>query len=103
MRRSSLRGRSDVAFIVLLAGTGLPGDEIMMMQAKLIGKVMGADDKDLDKQERDAKASFRHHESRDRSQESQRLLRKELKKLLGDLSPGEQKAVGDLIRLPILR
>ena len=39
----------DVAFIVLLAGTGLPGDEIMMMQAKLIGKVMGGNDKDLDK------------------------------------------------------
>ena len=32
----------DVAFIVLLAGTGLPGDEIMMMQGKLIGKVMHA-------------------------------------------------------------
>ena len=31
----------DVAFIVLLAGTGLPGDEILMMQGRLIGKVMG--------------------------------------------------------------
>ena len=40
----------DVAFIVLLAGTGLPGDEILMMQGRLIGKVMGANDKDLDKQ-----------------------------------------------------
>ena len=41
---------SDVAFIVLLAGTGLPGDEILMMQGRLIGKVMGASEKDLDKQ-----------------------------------------------------
>ena len=32
----------DVAFIVLLAGTGLPGDEIMLMQGRLIGKAMGA-------------------------------------------------------------
>ncbi len=36
---------NDVAFIVLLAGTGLPGDEISYMQGRLIGKVMGADEK----------------------------------------------------------
>ena len=34
----------DVAFIVLMAGTGLPGDEILRMQAGLILKAMGAAD-----------------------------------------------------------
>ena len=33
----------DVAFIVLLAGTGLPGAEIVIMQGRLIGKAMGAE------------------------------------------------------------
>jgi len=32
----------DVAFIVLMAGTGLPGDAILRMQAGLIAKAMGA-------------------------------------------------------------
>ena len=41
---------NDVAFMVLLAGTGLPGDEVIYAQGRLIGKVMGADEKELDKQ-----------------------------------------------------
>ncbi len=37
----------DVAFIVLLAGTGLPGEEIMYLQGQAILKAMGADEKAL--------------------------------------------------------
>lgn len=33
---------NDVAFIVLLAGTGLPGDEIILMQARLLSQALGA-------------------------------------------------------------
>jgi pimeloyl-ACP methyl ester carboxylesterase len=40
----------DVAFIVLLAGTGLPGDEILYLQAAAILKVAGADAEMLAKQ-----------------------------------------------------
>jgi pimeloyl-ACP methyl ester carboxylesterase len=40
----------DVAFIVLLAGTGLPGDEILYLQAAAILKVMGADAEPLAQQ-----------------------------------------------------
>jgi fermentation-respiration switch protein FrsA (DUF1100 family) len=39
----------DVAFIVLLAGTGVNGEEILIAQQKLIGKAMGADDSALEK------------------------------------------------------
>ena len=39
---------SDVAFIVLLAGTGLPGDEILTSQLGLILKASGADQEKLD-------------------------------------------------------
>ena len=39
---------SDVAFIVLLAGTGLPGDEILTSQVGLLLKASGADKKMLD-------------------------------------------------------
>lgn len=37
----------DVAFIVLLAGTGIPGDELLLLQQQLIGKASGASDADL--------------------------------------------------------
>ncbi|MCF8363608.1 MAG: alpha/beta hydrolase, partial [Prolixibacteraceae bacterium] len=38
----------EVAFIVLLAGPGLPGSDIVMMQQKLIGKASGMPDDDLE-------------------------------------------------------
>lgn len=41
----------DVAFIVLLAGPGIPGDEIMMKQTRLLGKAGGLPDQALDKSE----------------------------------------------------
>ena len=41
---------SDVAFIDMLAGTGLPDDLILMLQGRFIAKVMCASEKDLDQQ-----------------------------------------------------
>jgi len=42
----------DVAFIVLLAGPGIPGDQIMIKQSRLMGKAFGKTDEDLDKAEK---------------------------------------------------
>lgn len=39
----------DVAFIVLMAGTGLPGVEILRTQARLISRVEGANDAELER------------------------------------------------------
>ncbi len=44
-------GSSDVAFIVLLAGTGIPGDELLLAQQKLIGKASGISDADVERNE----------------------------------------------------
>ncbi len=38
---------SDVAFIISLAGPGLPGDEILLLQQKLIGKASGIQEEKL--------------------------------------------------------
>lgn len=38
---------SDVAFIVLLAGPGVPGDQVLLSQQRLIGKAMGTSDEIL--------------------------------------------------------
>jgi pimeloyl-ACP methyl ester carboxylesterase len=40
----------DIAFIVLMAGTGLPGEEILYLQGQSILKAMGADEKALKQQ-----------------------------------------------------
>lgn len=41
----------DVAFIVLLAGTGIPGDQILLLQQKLIGRAVGISEEQLKKNE----------------------------------------------------
>jgi dienelactone hydrolase len=41
----------DVAFIVMLAGTGIQGDKLLLLQQKLIGKASGVSDEDLQKTE----------------------------------------------------
>ena len=38
-----------VSFIVLLAGTGIPGDELLLLQQELIGKASGISENDLTK------------------------------------------------------
>lgn len=49
---------NDVAFIVLLAGTGLRGDQILLLQQKLIGKASGISDEMLQKNELQNKKAF---------------------------------------------
>jgi dienelactone hydrolase len=48
----------DVAFIVLLAGTGIQGDQILLLQQKLIGKTSGVSDEDLQKSELENRKVF---------------------------------------------
>jgi len=48
----------DVAFIVLLAGTGIQGDQILLLQQKLIGKASGISDEDLQKNEIENRKTF---------------------------------------------
>jgi hypothetical protein len=39
----------NVSFIILLAGTGIPGDELLLLQQELIGRASGISEKDLKK------------------------------------------------------
>jgi fermentation-respiration switch protein FrsA (DUF1100 family) len=48
----------DVAYIVLLAGTGIPGDQLLLLQQKLVGKASGISDADLQKNEASNRAAF---------------------------------------------
>ncbi len=87
---------NDVAFIVLLAGTGLPGDEILFMQGRLISKVMGASEKDLDRQKELQKRLFDIVKTERDTSKSGPAIRQAVKKLLSELTPEERKEAGDL-------
>ena len=86
---------NDVAFIVLLAGTGLPGEEISYIQGRLIGKVMGADEKALDKQRDIQKQLFEIVKTETNHDKMMMRLREAIKKMWSNLSEEERKAVGD--------
>lgn len=49
---------NNVGFIVLLAGTGLPGDQIMLLQQELIARADGAKESDIEKTRSTNKAVF---------------------------------------------
>jgi pimeloyl-ACP methyl ester carboxylesterase len=86
---------NDVAFIVLLAGTGLPGDEVMYAQGRLISKVMGADEKALDKERDIQKQLFEIVKTEPNHDKMAMRLREAIKTMWSKLSEEERKAVGD--------
>ena len=48
----------DISFIVLLAGTGIPGDQLLLLQQELIGKAMGVSEKQLQESRKINKEAF---------------------------------------------
>ena len=86
----------DVAFIVLMAGTGLPGDQIMIMQGQLIAKVMGADQKALETQKDMQSRLFEILRTETNREKASGLMREALKKIMNEAATDETKAVGDI-------
>jgi uncharacterized protein len=89
-------GSSDAAFIVLMAGTGLPGDQILLMQGQLIGKVMGASKKELEQQseiQRQLFAILRNETDREKAMAQMRQV---IKKLASEASAEDRKKLADL-------
>jgi pimeloyl-ACP methyl ester carboxylesterase len=85
----------DVAFIVLMAGTGLPGAQILEAQGQLILKASGASESQL-KLQRDAQKrliAIIAQEMDERVAEAK--LSAELKKIVAALPESEKKALGD--------
>jgi pimeloyl-ACP methyl ester carboxylesterase len=86
---------TDVAFIVLMAGTGLPGDKILEAQGQLILKASGASDAHL-KFQRDAQQrliAIIADEKDEKAAEAK--LSAELKRIFDALPESEKKAAGE--------
>jgi uncharacterized protein len=87
---------SDVVFIVMMAGTGLPGAEISYLQGRLIGKAMGVDDKELVKQEEIQRRLFDIIKTEtDHAKVRARVLEM-TKKMVSELPEDERKRAGNI-------
>jgi pimeloyl-ACP methyl ester carboxylesterase len=85
----------DVAFIVLMAGTGLPGTEILVAQGQLILKANGASESEL-KLQRDAQKRLMDIIAQEKDEKAaEAKLAVALKEILAAIPESERKALGD--------
>ncbi|HZW32282.1 MAG TPA: alpha/beta fold hydrolase, partial [Isosphaeraceae bacterium] len=85
----------DVAFIVLMAGTGLPGTEILVAQGQLILEANGASES-LRKLQRDAQKRLMDIITREKDETAARTkLTAAVTELFAALPESERKALGD--------
>ena len=86
---------SDVAFIVLMAGTGLTGEEILYLQGALIARAMGISEEDIVKNRQNNEKIF----SLIKEVEDEKIIEEKLRQMfMADwekMSEEEKKAIGD--------
>jgi pimeloyl-ACP methyl ester carboxylesterase len=85
----------DVAFIVMIAGTGLPGDEILFLQGRLIAKVLGVDAKGIDRLHEFQRKLFEIIKSETDPKKAAARMGEATKQRLSELSDAERKTFGD--------
>ncbi len=82
----------DVAFIVMMAGTGLPGTDILLAQGQLILKANGASESELKAQERLQTTIFN---AMDKEKDA-KAVQSKVKEFLASLPESDRKALGDI-------
>lgn len=83
----------DVAFVVLMAGTGLPGDSVLMLQSQLVAKAEGTDDSTLAKSAVTERALLDLAKSNLDSAALAAKLKPLLKEAMSQLSPADSQKV----------
>ena len=85
---------SDVAFIILMAGTGLTGEEIIYLQSDLLLKAVGASDKVLAMQHTSSKQIFEILKHEKDNAVAEKKIREVMTDTLAKLSEKEKEALG---------
>ncbi|MBD2701665.1 alpha/beta hydrolase [Spirosoma sp. BT702] len=83
----------DVGFLVLLAGTGIPGDQLLLKQQELIGKASGVSDSALQKILADNKVAYNIITQSTNTDSLKRTLTNYLKKVMPDTSAGSDEHI----------
>lgn len=94
---------NDVAFIVLLAGTGLTGEEILYLQGRLIAQAAGAKKDELDRSEAIQRKLFALIKAEKPSTELVAKLKTLYMKELEQLSDAEKKEVEKAGGMPVVQ
>lgn len=84
---------SDIAFIVLMAGTGLPGENILRLQSDLVLKAVGASDQIVALQHTALRQILEAVKSEKNRPDAEKKIRAVMTDLLGKLSPEEKEAL----------
>lgn len=87
---------SNIAFVVMLAGTGVPGEEILYMQGGLIAKVMGATDEQIAEQISGQKEIFAILKSEKPLEEKRSEVVAVLRKRVEALPEEQRKSLGNV-------
>ncbi len=87
---------TDVSFIVMMAGTGLIGEEILYLQSTLIGKAMGQSDQEIEKNKTIQKRIFSVVKQQKDDEKAEEEIRKIFEEALAEMSEKEKKEMGDL-------
>jgi pimeloyl-ACP methyl ester carboxylesterase len=91
----------DVAFIVLLAGTGITGEEILYAQAALIAEASGVSQKDIDQNMATQKKMFEVLKKEKNPEAAEEQLRSILEESFASLDEKTQQSMGDNIEARI--
>jgi len=95
--RSTTKDESDIAFIVLMAGTGLTGQEILYLQSDLLLKAAGASDEVLAVQRASLEQIFKilkDEKNSIRQWRTKKKIREALTDTLGKLGKEEKDSLG---------
>jgi len=87
---------SDVAFIVLMAGTGLTGEEVSCLQTDLISKAMGASEQEIAKNRQFNEKMFSLIKEEEDNEIAKERLRQTIIAFLAELSDEEKDEISDL-------
>ncbi|MFV7236019.1 alpha/beta hydrolase family protein [Flavobacterium sp. ZB4R12] len=94
----------EIAFIVLLAGTGIPGDELLLLQQELKGKASGVSEENLQKTKNTNKGAFEIVSKSTNSEQLKIDLTNYIKQTLKD-NPNAEKPEGiseeDFVQLQV--
>jgi len=86
---------SDVAFIVLMAGTGLTGEEVSCLQTDLISKAMGASEQEIAKNRQFNEKMFSLIKEEEDNEIAKERLRQTIIAFLAELSDEEKDWISD--------
>ncbi len=84
----------DIAFIVLMAGTGLTGEEILYLQSALIEKASGAGDDAIAANQKVQRAIFTILKEEKDNGVAEKRMRESVSKLMEQLPEDQKKAIG---------